>query len=245
MNNITLLVADDEPIVRTFIKRVIEEERLPVAQVLEACNGREAISLALEHKPDLLLLDIRMPGVDGLQAASTILNQWPHAHIVVVTAYDDFDYARAALRYGVADYLLKPLGQEIVSGLIITASRQCTLPLHVPHEIQPPPNHPVVAGVAEYVATHLDTPLNLEDIAKAVFMSASHCSRQFKKYSGQSLTAYIAERRAEKAKELLETTYLSMTEIAGNVGFSNAAYFTAWFKKITGMPPLQYSKRKK
>ncbi|MGL4209024.1 MAG: response regulator transcription factor [Candidatus Adiutrix sp.] len=244
MNNITLLVADDELIVRKFINLVIQDEKLPVAKVLEANNGREAVEMALEHRPDLLLLDIRMPGVDGLMAAKQILAAWPSAYIVIVTAYDDFDYVRVALRSGVLDYVLKPLGPSVISGLVLAAAKRSPKEPKASVEKISSQAHPMVVAVANYVAANLESALNLEDISKAVFVSASHLSRQFKKLKGQTLSEYIANCRVEKAKELLEFSYLSMTEIAGLVGFSNAAYFTSWFKKNTGLPPLRYRKNK-
>ena len=242
MSNITLLVADDEPIVRAFIKKVVKENQLPVATIVEACNGEEAVALAETHMPDLLLLDIRMPGLNGLEAAKQILQKRPTTHVVIVTAYDDFDYVRIALRSGVADYLLKPIGQAAIASLIAATveRKQAHDNTEAP---SPATEHPTLMAITQYIASNLDTPLLLENIAESVFMSPSYCSRVFKKLSGQSLTEYIARERVKKTKELLLTTYLSITEVAGKVGFNNAAYFTAWFKKQTGKTPMGYRKK--
>ncbi|SBV91425.1 putative Uncharacterized response regulatory protein SE_0165 [uncultured delta proteobacterium] len=239
MNAITLLVADDEPIVRTFLRQYVRENGLPVSRILEAANGQEAIELALEHSPDLILMDIRMPGVNGLDAAAAIMKERPAAAIVMATAYDDFEYARGALRSGVKDYLLKPLDPAALADLIrkALAAKQANAPDKAAH--------PLVAQVREYVAANLGETLRLEDIARAAHVSPSHCSRVFSRHAGMSISDFAARQRLAKAKELLESTHLPVTEIAGRLGFSTSAYFASWFKRMTGTSPLGHRKVKK
>lgn len=237
---ITLLVADDEPVVRTFVRRFIHKQGLPVACVFEAANGREAVTLAVNHVPDLLLLDIRMPGIDGLEAAAVIMKQRPDARIVMVTAYDEFEYARSALRIGVTDYLLKPLNPEALARHVTDALQRKRRDLA--HNAEFGVVHPLVMAVRRYVDAHLCDPLRLEDIANAVHVSASHCSRTFSKYAGTSISEFVATRRMARAEELLECSFMSMTEIAGVLGFSSSAYFASWFKRAKGVSPMQHRK---
>lgn len=242
MDGITLLVADDEPIVRAFVKRFVQERNLPVARILEASNGREAIAQALEHGPDLMLLDIRMPGVDGLEAAEAIMEQRPDSCIVMVTAYDEFEYARSALRCGVSDYLLKPLDPEALARHVTAALAAKREKEGGGEREEGADAHPLVATVRRYVDAHLNETVRLEDIANAAHMSPSHCSRMFSRHAGVSLSDFITERRMALVVKLLETSFLSMTEIAGTVGFSSSAYFASWFKRAHGVSPLQYRK---
>lgn len=242
MRAIKILVADDEATVRLFIQTVIHKEQLPVAAFAEASNGAEAIRLAGEMRPDLIFLDIRMPGLDGLQAARTILAGDPDATIVIVSAYDEFEYARSAFRAGVSDYLLKPIKPDDVIGIITKTAQACG-PEHEQGPAQPAKVPPLVKGVVDYVAANLDKPIRLGDIAKGVFVSPSHLSRTFKQLTGQSIVDYMQEQRLNKAAELLATTDLSVTEVAGRVGFNDATYFTTCFKNKTGLPPAQYKKQ--
>ena len=243
MTEISLLVADDEPVMRAFIKRFIGGNQLPVGEILEAGNGREAVRLALAHRPDLILLDIRMPGQNGLEAAREIMEGLPEAKIVMVTAYDEFDYVRTALRTGVADYLLKPIEHEALSALLRKAAQDKAERQSGKKAAAGASAHPLVRAVREDVAGNLDSPLRLDDIAAAVFMSPSHLSRTFSKHAGTSISEFITEQRKAGAIHYLENTGLSVTEISGLLGFSSATYFTAWFRKLTGQPPLQYRKR--
>lgn len=238
MSSISLLVADDEPIVRAFLKRFIAGNGLPVSDIHEACNGHEAVEQFMLHKPDLTLMDIRMPGLDGLEAAREILEREPDALVVMVTAYDEFEYVRTALRAGVSDYLLKPLEHHAITRLIektLAGKEAREAAAHAGlHE------HPLAAQVRSFVEERPDNQPRLEEIAAAVFMSPSHLSRSFHKHTGQTISSFVADIKKNKAIEFLAGGSLSVTEIAAALGFSSATYFTAWFKKATGKPPLQF-----
>ncbi|NGZ75021.1 response regulator [Saccharibacillus alkalitolerans] len=102
-----LLIVDDEQVGREGLQAILQKS-FPELAIEQAKNGRMAVELADSFRPDLILMDIKMPGMDGLQAAEIIGEKYPHVKIVMVTAYDTFDYARRALKLGVKDYLLKP-----------------------------------------------------------------------------------------------------------------------------------------
>ena len=243
MESIKVLLADDEITVRTFVRTVIAKEKLPVAALLETDNGIEAIRMARELGPELIFLDIRMPGCNGLQAAEAILAGNPQANIVIVSAYDEFEYARQAFRAGVIDYLLKPVKPAdlaaIISRVAAAAGQTGSSPGGVPAAAGKPA---LLAAVENYVQANLEKPLRLKDIAKAVFVSPCHLSRTFKQLAGQSIMDFVQEQRLAKAEELLATTGLTVTEVASRVGFNDAAYFATCFKKKRNMSPLRYRK---
>ena len=104
---IKLLIVDDEQIEREGL-RVILGRSFPGLDIAEAKNGREAVGMAGELQPDVILMDIKMPGMNGLEAVERIRADDPDIKFVMVTAYDTFEYARSAIKLGVKDYLLKP-----------------------------------------------------------------------------------------------------------------------------------------
>jgi len=243
MRDIKVLVADDEATVRAFFRLVFERERLPVAAVAEAQSGGDAVRLAQEFAPDLAFLDIRMPGGDGLQAAAAILAAAAGVRVVIVSAYNEFEYARTALRAGAADYLLKPVKPADIAALVKKTAEE-----RAPAAAAAggPPRTPALArAVADYVAKNLDKPVHLQDIARAVFVSPYHLSRTFKQLTGRTIVEYVQEQRLAKAEEILAATDFSITEVAGLVGFNDAAYFATCFKQKTGVTPGQYRKRQK
>lgn len=108
---IKLLIVDDEIVIRDYIRYIINEENVSI-EIEEACNGKEAIEKASVFQPDIVLLDIKMPGIDGLEVASQLRNDYPWLKIIILTAYDDFAYAQKAIQIGISQYLLKPVSPQ-------------------------------------------------------------------------------------------------------------------------------------
>jgi Response regulator containing CheY-like receiver domain and AraC-type DNA-binding domain len=108
-----LLIAEDEVIERTTFKMLISKYLPEIEVVAEASNGREAIQLGMEFKPDIIIIDIKMPGINGIEAIKLLKSDSNiESQIIVLTAYDNFDYIQEALSVGVVDYLLKPAKRE-------------------------------------------------------------------------------------------------------------------------------------
>ena len=104
-----IFLAEDEVIVRETIKRMIPWEDLRFELVGEAADGEMALPLLLRQKPDLLITDIKMPFMDGLTLAKVAKKEIPGLKVVILSGYDDFNYAKQAINIGVEDYLLKPI----------------------------------------------------------------------------------------------------------------------------------------
>lgn len=104
-----LLLADDAPIIRSTIARIVSRANKELTPIVEACNGEEAVELARRVRPDIVLMDIKMPGIDGLQATAIIRQELPDAKVIILTAYDEFPYVQKALKLGAVDFLLKPV----------------------------------------------------------------------------------------------------------------------------------------
>ncbi|MGB9846392.1 MAG: response regulator, partial [Desulfotomaculales bacterium] len=107
-----LLIADDEPLIRQGLRRMLEDSPLFFDDILEAENGRVAVKLALQHKPEIILMDIKMPGLCGIGAAREINSLGANCRIVFLTAYGRFDFAREAVRCRARDFLVKPVSRE-------------------------------------------------------------------------------------------------------------------------------------
>jgi two-component system response regulator YesN len=104
-----LLIADDEDMVRKIVAGAVNCEALQLGPVQEARTGLEAVSLARQMRPDIILMDVKMPGMNGLEATRLIRTELPQVKVVFLTAYDEFAYSQEALRLGASDYLLKPV----------------------------------------------------------------------------------------------------------------------------------------
>jgi two-component system, response regulator YesN len=104
---IKLLIVDDEQIEREGMKAILDRA-FPDLIVEQAHNGNEAVELAASFRPDLVLMDIQMPGINGLEAVEQILVKYPYIKFIMVTAFDTFNYVQSALKLGAKDYILKP-----------------------------------------------------------------------------------------------------------------------------------------
>ena len=117
-----VLLVDDEYYVRqSLLRRIRNLENEDFKVIGEAENGEEALDMLRKHDIQLVITDIRMPVMDGLDLTRKILEQYPHILTVILTGYADFEYARKALRYGAFDYLLKPVSEESLDNLLSRA----------------------------------------------------------------------------------------------------------------------------
>lgn len=107
-----LLIADDESIERAALTFILQNSNLEIELVGEAKNGRQAVAKSLKYLPDIVIMDIKMPGIDGLEAAGQIKAALPDCKIIMLTAYGYFDFAQTAIKIGVEDYIVKPVNSE-------------------------------------------------------------------------------------------------------------------------------------
>lgn len=118
-----LLIVDDDDLQRKALRHILEKAQPPVVEVIgEAEDGQSAINLSVDLNPDIVLMDIKMPGINGLLAIKEIRENNPNTYIIVITAYDYFEYAQQTLKLGVIDYLLKPVRSEKIQTAIEKAS---------------------------------------------------------------------------------------------------------------------------
>ena len=114
-----ILIAEDELIERKAMRKFIENNFTDFTVVGEAVNGRQAIELVETTEPDIIFMDIKMPGINGLEAIAEINEKYPAIKFILVSAYDSFDYAKEAMQFGIKDYILKPgKKEEIVKALL-------------------------------------------------------------------------------------------------------------------------------
>ncbi|MFL6556709.1 MAG: response regulator, partial [Bacillus sp. (in: firmicutes)] len=113
-----ILIVDDEVLERTALTKIINRSSMDVIVIGEAPNGRKAIEMATEHRPDIIFMDIKMPGIDGVQAVKAIKKIDPGIRFIMVSAFNTFEYAKEVMQQGVKEYILKPSRkQDILAAL--------------------------------------------------------------------------------------------------------------------------------
>ncbi|MBJ8349926.1 response regulator transcription factor [Streptococcus zalophi] len=238
----SLLIVEDEPLVRRGIRSLVDFEKLSITCVDEAENGQEAWQLFEEKHYDIILTDINMPVMNGIQLAQLIKENSPQTHIVFLTGYDDFDYALSALKLGADDYLLKPFSKEDVLQIlhqIIPKIEQAKKKTQLESLMEQSPQSEIEQLIQDQLS---DVNLSLKSLAKQLSFSPNYLSVLIKKDLGMSFQDYLIQERLKKAKRLLLTTHLKIYEIAEQVGFEDMNYFSQRFKQIVGVTPSQFKK---
>lgn len=114
-----LLLVDDEPMIRKGLFKLIQKyDEDQISEIQTAENGAEALELIEVYRPDFVLTDIRMPKVDGIELCRIVSEKYPYIHLVIVTGYDDFEYARKSILYGVTEYILKPITRKGIEDML-------------------------------------------------------------------------------------------------------------------------------
>lgn len=250
-NYMKLLIVDDEPIVRRGIKMLVNLEALGITELFEAKNGEEALGLFKENKPELVLLDINMPGMNGLTLASKIKEISSTAKIAMITGYDYFDYAREALRIGVQDYILKPVSKDDITSVLeklISSYKQqrkqeevMSVVLELKEESSELLDESYKVKIKDLIDKELKNPdLSLSFLADELGLSSGYLSSLIKQVFGVSFKEYVLNLRLNQAKLLILSTSLKNYEISEAVGFSDANYFSTAFKKRFGKSPNQF-----
>lgn len=251
-----ILVADDEAMERSLLADLVARRFEHEAEIYTADNGRRAVDTALLWRADLILMDIEMPGVNGLEAARTVLAQLPGCKIVFVTAYGLFQYAYEAMRLGACGYILKPVDPDEAEAAIrraltqIEAERRLTAlaPSAVEQapgdeDVQDTKMGQLMAQVKKYLRENYMYELSLDSVGDILHISPSYLSTQFKKYLHVGFLDYLTEVRIQAACELLADPLRPTAEVAGMVGYEDASYFARAFKKKTGLTPTQYRRQ--
>ncbi|MDO4269155.1 MAG: response regulator, partial [Eubacteriales bacterium] len=137
MEQVKILVADDERIERSILCRKISRVLGECCQIIQAENGREAVSLFEEKRPQIAVLDIAMPGINGIEAAARIRQMDSDCILIFLTAYSDFHYSVQAIRLRALDYLTKPCDNDELFAVLETAVYQAQSRLEKEEQGQP------------------------------------------------------------------------------------------------------------
>ncbi|WP_018931714.1 response regulator transcription factor [Gracilibacillus lacisalsi] len=253
MENKVILVVDDEPRSRQGIKKTIERGSQQY-EVITAANAEEAIERIDHEKVHVLITDIRMPEVSGLELLKKLKEKAKDPVVIVISAYSEFEYAHEALELGVVNYLLKPIAKEklmesIEKAIEIEKQREKTGMFNkiVDDKLlemqQLSKYNRAVKEAMDYIDQHYDEELTLKEVAKQVHLNASYLSALFKEELQVTFSEYVTRKRMQEAKKLLLSTDLTIAEIAEKSGYQTSKYFIKLFKQFENMTPNAFRKQ--
>ena len=238
MKKLRVLLVDDEIMIREGFKRLFDWEAHDCEVVGEAADGMEALAKLDALEPDIAIMDINIPIMNGLKVIQLSRIKHPNTAFVIVSGYDDFAYCREALRLQITDYILKPVNYEefgtCIDNLKIALFQRQSSGAGEQREERP------IHGITRYLQEHLAEEVSLSVLAEEFHLSAQYISQLFKNEIGVGFLAYLTTIRMERAKQLLLSTSLSIAEVSEQSGYSDYRVFTKVFKKSEGITPSQY-----
>lgn len=243
-----IVVSDDEARVRAGIISTIREVAQDAQIVGQATTVEETAALVRLHDPDVVLLDVRMPGGTGFDAVTTVAegtstrsDSFPIW--IVVSSYSEFDYAQQALKLNVFDYLLKPVAPDEMREILdkarieIIRRRNRNSGAREMRETSDP------AGKARVLMdNHFEKPLGVDQIAEQVGVTANYLSTVFRERYGQPPLRYLMSVRMDRAAQLLKQGY-KVTEVAPMVGYRDTRHFSRLFTRYHGEKPSVLSRK--
>ena len=248
-----VLVVEDEEMIRKGIVLAVDWAALDCVVVGEAADGAAALDAVERYDPSLIITDLKMPRMDGIQMLQQLRARGNNAYVIILTAYDSFSYAQSALRLGVSDYLLKPLKDGELEAAVrhiqgqeeareTKEAEEQDMPVIRLSSVKNTKNKYVEQAVQQ-IREHYQEDINISTVAGELEISEGYLSRVFKKETDYTFTSYLTLYRMKKAMTLLKDCRVKVYEVAEQVGYSDTAYFSAQFKKVTGISPSEYQDR--
>lgn len=235
-----VVIIDDEELIRIGMTKLIEESGRNYRVIGAFSNGKEALNTLMNADIDVVITDIRMPEMDGLELIKVVRDMNIDVSFIILSGYSDFEYARTALRYDVKDYILKPIDQNELFACIDKIDCGNDEDTQLDNELGKG-NKRVVDMVKQIIETEYDKNINLTEIANRVYLNPKYLSRMFKKETGLNIIDYLLHVRINMAKQLLrENLDFKVYEVANMVGYTDSVFFNKLFKKLVGMTPKEY-----
>lgn len=238
-----VMIVDDEMPVRKLLQASINWESLGLEVVGEAASGIEAINIIDDVNPDIVFVDINMPFMNGIEFTKMATSRYPDLYVIVLTGFDDFEYARECVRLPVVEYMLKPIVRSEVESVLKRLVDEMDKKMpdeNCSEQEESALNSFEIQNIVNYLKTNYkDSTINLASVAQQFGFNACYLSRKFKKEIGVSFLEYLTKCRMEHAIELKKSN-LKMFETANEVGIPDPNYFGRCFKKYTGVSYSEY-----
>ena len=250
-----VLLVEDEDIIRKGILFSIDWIKFNCTVIGEARNGQEGIEAIQKYKPDIVILDINMPVIDGLEMIKKTIEVYDYSP-VIISGYSEFNYAKEAMKYGASGYLLKPLKKEELQETLMRAIEEREIkkaylerkssrkelnsisPLKKYNNLMV--EDKIVRSMLAYIEKNYESKITLQDVVQALNYSETFLNRKFKEAVGTTFIDYLNRYRVQRAIELMKDKKLPVQEVAWRCGIGDYKYFTTVFRKYVGCSPKEY-----
>ncbi len=247
-----ILLVEDDKSLRYLYSRMKVFSECDCSIMAQAGNGREALQMLEKEKFDIIITDIRMPILDGLSLLKEIKARGIESFVILVSSYDEFEYARQGLILGAIDYIVKPVKEDELRDALNRAkasiqeknlmSNENEIVIKVAQRLfEDYENDAFLKRVTEFVSKASKENLNfgMEEIACMMSLNKDYFGKIFKQKTGIGFGNFCTEFKIEYAKKLLLAGNKNY-EIADMLGYASVDYFTKVFKDNVGMTPTKF-----
>lgn len=250
-----VLIAEDEDIIRKGILFTFPWSEMDCCVVGEARNGQEGIDAIKNMRPDIVIADINMPIIDGLEMIKNTINKYEYSAIIL-SGYSEFEYAKEAIEYGVIGYLLKPLQEEEMKEAINRAKKEIEAKKAYLSKLSTKEEWKgisilkdynaaivedrIVKDMLQFIYDNYQNKVTMQDLVLQLNYSETLLNNKFKKSVGTTFIDYLNRYRIQKAIAMMKDGTLSLQEIAWRCGIGYYKYFRTVFQKYVGCSPKEY-----
>lgn len=240
-----VMIADDETYMLEAMENLIDWKKMDCELIYKAKNGHVLLEEIKKNPPDIIITDIKMPLVSGIEVAKYVYENMLPAKVIILSAYAEFQYAQEAIKYDVCGYIIKTSVIEMLPGMIQKAIKKLSVPqTGTEKENEEYFTDDILGRLQKFISEHYMDKLNLTQISQEIHANGSYLSRLYKMKTGENLFDVINKMKLEKAKEYISQGK-RIYEIAQMVGFDDVSYFSRVFRKQEGCSPREYENRLK
>lgn len=248
MNHV-MLVEDDE-VIRYVYRKMKAWRSYDFHIAAEVSNGVRALEAFRQNPVDVIFTDIRMPLMNGIHLMKEVNKISPQTLFVLISSYNEFEYAREGLRLGAIDYIVKPMEEKQLEEVLIRVKQKLDTqkwdtdlswiqPIFQKKEIL---EDCLIHRLCKYLEKHIHSALSMEEVAEAMGLNKDYMGKQIKLKTGMSFKNLYHQTKVEYAKPLIRSGQYKVYEISELLGYPNADSFTQQFKSTTNMTPMEYKK---
>lgn len=250
-------IVDDAVLTRKALVMTMPWDQWGCVVVGSADDGEKAFADILEMEPDIVITDIRMVRVSGLELIGRCRAEGVQSQFIIISGYNEFEYAKAALKMEVLDYILKPIDDEELHRAVekavqrIGESRALMAERREQEremkslllEYDEKNMNAYLRKALEYVGEHYSRELSIRDVAAYLAISESYLAKLFKVELKITFLEYVTRVRMRRAMELMRDKNMPIYEVAERVGYRDYRHFSATFKKLAGVGPKEFQMR--
>lgn len=256
-----ILVVEDEEIIRKGIIYSIDYSKYNCEIVGQATDGKDGIQKIQMLKPDIVLTDITMPYISGLEMIKRTINEYKYA-CIILSGYNEFEYAQKAIEFDVVSYLLKPIDNKLLIEAIEKAKNKINLKYKqdklekdvdfvqrmltfMPIELNENPTQYSITTnqIIRYIKENYNKKIDNDILMEVTQKGKTYINTVFKKDTNTTINTFINDYRIIQAVELLQQNIYTISEVSEKVGIKNYRYFIEVFKKYTNFTPKEFSEK--